>query len=141
MPATSVSVEVVAMLNDMEPEATPELGVPTTVYTLLVPTWVMVPTEPLVNAKSAAVGALFSASLKVTVKVSAALVVVAAILSVADTVGATVSNLIAVALEVLLPAASVRNSVTIKSPWLNPAVLNSYLPVSEFNVATALTPP
>ena len=91
LPATSVSVEVVAMLNDMEPEATPELGVPTTVYTLLVPTWVMVPTEPLVNAKSAAVGALFSASLKVTVKVSAALVVVAAILSVADTIGATVS--------------------------------------------------
>ena len=46
---------------------------------------------PLVSAKSAAVGALLRASLKVTVKVSAALLLSAEMLSVTVTVGAKVS--------------------------------------------------
>ena len=55
------------------------------------PTWVIEPKVPLVSAKSAAVGALLSGSLNVTVNVSAALLTLAVMLSVAVTVGATVS--------------------------------------------------
>ena len=77
-----------------------------------VPTWVIVPKVPLVSAKSAAVGALSRASLKVTVNVSAALLTLAVMLSVAVTVGATVSIpwLIstAPACGKALPAASVK---------------------------------
>jgi len=55
------------------------------------PTWVTALKVPLVSAKSAAVGALLSGSLKVTVNVSAALLTLAVMLSVTVTVGAKVS--------------------------------------------------
>ena len=55
------------------------------------PTWVIALKVPLVSAKSAAVGALLRASLKVTVNVSAALLKSAVMLSVTVTVGAKVS--------------------------------------------------
>ena len=91
LPVASVN-PVPTKLSATLPLAVPAVGVTTTVYTLVVPTWVTEVTVPLVAVKLEVLTVPTTASSKVAVKVMASLVTLAVVASDTDVMaGALVS--------------------------------------------------